>query len=266
MKAGWRAAAAALLLAAAAPAAEDGNAVLERARALNRGERYWNDRTQRMRLTIVDRRGNEHRRELEVRTKRYGPEASRSIMFFHAPPHVEGIGFLQWVDPRGADHQWLWLPALKRVRQISQGARTESFVGTDFSYEDLAIMAEALDWGSEEASAAPVGEDVIDGQRCAVIELRPTPAADVHYGTVRLWLGTEDYVVHKYEFRDASGEPVKTLALSDVRVESGIPSAHHLEMRNERTGGRTVAELSELAFNRGLSDEEFTQRRLEKGL
>lgn len=255
-------------LPSARPAAADdaARAVLEAARTLNRTTRHWDDRSQTMAMTIVDRRGGEHRRELQVRTKRGEGDATRSLMFFKAPAQVRGIGFLQWADPRSDDRQWLWLPASKRVRQISGGARTESFVGTDFSYEDLAIMAESVDWEDDRAASALVGEETVDGQVCDIVELRPTPAADVSYGAVRLWLGRDDHVVRRFELRDEAGQVVKTLNLWDVREEKGIPSAHRLEMRNEQSGSRTMVELTALSYNDGLGDEEFTQRRLEKGL
>jgi hypothetical protein len=256
-----------VLVAGAMATADDAaRAALDKARALNHGERHWADRTQRMQLTIVDRRGGEHQRDLEVQSKRYDGDAVRSLMFFHGPAQVKGIGFLQWTDPRADDHQWLWLPALKRVRQISGGARSESFVGTDFSYEDLAVMAEAVDWQDDKAASSYVGEETVDGVPCDVIDLRPTADADVEYGSVRLWLARDDLTVRKFEMRDDAGALLKTLLLSDVRREKDIPTARRLEMRNEKTGSRTTVEVTGLRYDSGLADEEFTQRRLEKGL
>jgi hypothetical protein len=138
-------------------------------------------------------------------------------------------------------------------------------VGTDFSYEDLAIMADVLDWGENQARAALAGSETVDGHLCDIIELAVLPAADVSYGAVRLWLGRDDQVVRKYAFLDARGQLAKTLLLSDVRDVAGIPAAHRLDMRNERTGSHTLVELAELKYNVGLDDDVFTQRRLEKG-
>ena len=265
----WRRmlAAVATLAALAAPAAggDEARARLDQVKALNQTTRKWSDRIQRMRITIVDRRGGEAQRELEVMTKRYGPDASRSIMFFHAPPQVQGIGFLQWITPQEPDRQWLYLPVLKRSRQISGGARTESFAGTDFSYEDLSIMADVLDWGPDKAAAALAGTEEIDGHASDIIELTPTAAADVTYGKIRLWLGHDDLVVRKYEFRDPEGQLAKTLQLSEITDVGPIPAPHRLEMRNDKTGSHTTVELTALTYNTGLDDEVFTQRRLEKG-
>jgi hypothetical protein len=258
---------AALALAVAAGAADEGGArtLLDAVKRLNQTTRKWTDRVQQMKLTIVDRRGGEARRELEVLTKRYGDDASRSIMFFHSPAPVRGIGFLQWIAPQEPDRQWLYLPALKRTRQISGGARTDSFAGTDFSYEDLSVMADVLDWSADSAQAALTGSETLDGQVCDIIELTTTPAAEVSYGKIRLWLGRDDQVVRRYQFADAQGQVAKTLQLSDIRITSGIPAAYRMEMRNERSGSHTLVELTELQYNTGLDDEVFTQRRLEKG-
>jgi hypothetical protein len=264
----WMIAVAALLLAGGSSRGADdasARALLDAVRALNQTARKWDDRVQQMKLTIVDRRGGESQRELEVLTKRYSSDASRSIMFFRSPPLVRGIGFLQWIAPQEPDRQWLYLPSLKRTRQISGGARTDSFAGTDFSYEDLSIMADVLDWGPESAQASRTGSETIEGHECDIIELTPTAVADVSYGTIRLWLGRDDQVVRKYEFLDTAGKPAKTLLLSDVRDVAGIPAAHRLDMRNERTGSHTLVELTALQYNSGLEDDVFTQRRLEKG-
>jgi outer membrane lipoprotein-sorting protein len=266
----WRravltAAVAGIAMAAPLAAADGARALLDRVKQLNQTTRKWSDRVQRMNLTITDRRGNEARRDLEVLTKRYGEDASRSIMFFHAPPQVQGIGFLQWIAPQEPDRQWLYLPALKRTRQISGGTRTESFAGTDFSYEDLSIMADVVDWRDDKAHVTLAGEETVDGHASDIVALTPTAAAEVSYGTIRLWLGRDDQVVRKYEFVDAQGTLAKTLLLSDIRDVGGIPAAYRLEMRNQRTGSHTLVELSELKYNAGLDDEVFTQRRLEKG-
>lgn len=232
---------------------------------LNDTTRAWTDRKQHLSLTIVDRRSNERRRTLEFFTRKPGDGSSRSILFFLSPPEVKGIGLLQWIEPHREDRNWLYLPAMKRIRQITGSSRRESFVGTDFSYEDLTLIQEILDWKQEDAQISLVAEEAIDGHPCAVIEVLPKDE-EVGYGKIRLWLGKEDLVGRKFTFEDRSGRLAKTLLLSDIRMVKSIPAAHRLEMRNERTGSHTIIELSEIVFDTGLSEEMFTQRRLERGI
>jgi outer membrane lipoprotein-sorting protein len=249
----------------AASAGETARGLLDRVRELNETTRKWTDREQRLDLTIVDRRGGERRRELQILTKKFGERGSRSILFFHAPPAVRGIGLLQWIEPGEPDRQWLYLPALKRVRQITGAGRQESFAGTDFSYEDLAIINEMFEWTEEEAPSALKAEEVLDGVPCAVIELTPRKA-EAGYERLRVWLGRKDLVAHKMEFEVKSGRPEKTLLFSDIRPVGAIPSAHRLEMRNERSGSRTLVVLREIRYDTGLTDDVFSQRRLERGV
>ena len=250
------------LVAEAEPSARE---LLDAVQKLNQTTRSWTDRRQHMNVTIVDRRGGERQREMEVRTRKYGPGASRSILFFVSPAEVHNIGILQWVEPNSEDHNWLWLPELKRVRQISGTGKQESFVGTDFSYEDLAILGEVLDWKEDEAPASLLRSENVDGHASAVIEFVPK-TVDVAYGKVRIWLDRAELVLRKIELEDKKGRLAKTLVLSDIKKVGEIPVAFALEMRDERAGSHTKVVFTEIRYNVGIGEDEFTEHRLERGL
>jgi len=246
-------------------AEEAARSLFAKVHQLNHTTRAWTDRRQELLVTIVDRRKNERRRTLELFTRKTGDDSSRNILFFLSPPEVKGIGLLQWIDPHEEDRHWLYLPALKRIRQITGSSRRGSFVGTDFSYEDLTLIQEILDWTREDATISLAGEEVVDGSACAMIDVVPKDD-DVGYAKIRIWLGKEDLVVHKYTFEDRKGRLAKTLLVSDIRMVKQIPAAHRLEMRNERSGSHTIIEFSKVVFDTGLAEDLFTQRRLEKGI
>ncbi len=238
--------------------------LLDQVKQLNNTTRHWSDRTQKLALTIVDRRGGERARDMEIYTKRYDQDANRTILFFLSPPEVRGIGLLQWTQPNTTDEQWLYLPELKRVRQITGSSKRDSFAGTDFSFQDLAIISEITDWTDTDAKVTRMREETVDGHPCTVLEFEPTDA-DIAYGKIRLWLGLDDLVAHQYEFDDRQGQLVKRLLVSDVRPTNGIPTPYRLEMRNERNGSRSVAAFNEVDYNSALGDDLFSQRRLERG-
>ncbi len=240
-------------------------ALLSRSRELSRTVRHWSDREQTLSLQIIDRRGGIRNRGLQMWTKRYDDDASRTILFFREPPQARGVGFLQWVDPRGPDRQWLFLPSTKRVRQISGSRKKESFVGTDFSYEDLGLMMDVASWSVEDATSQWLREEKYDGVACAVIRLKPTEIQEVTYAAIEVWIGGEDSLIRRYNFLDAQGRLRKTLALSDFRPVDGIPSPYRLEMLNARAHSRTIASVQSLKLNGGLDDAVFTKRRLERG-
>jgi len=238
--------------------------LLDHAHELARTTRKWSDRVQRLRLTIVDRRGGARHRELVITLKKYPEDRTRTIVFFQAPPDVKGVGFLQWADPHARDEQWLYLPELKRVRQISGGAKRESFVGTDFSYEDLAIVGEVIDWGEQDARTQLVRSEALDGQPCHVIEVIPV-GKDLAYGKLLVWMTAEDLTILKFEMHDKAGQLVKILKMSDIRKVGNIPTVFHMEMQNVQNGSHTVVDFSEVKYDSGASDELFTQHALERG-
>ena len=238
--------------------------ILDRAHALGQTTRKWSDRTQRLTLTIVDRRGGERHRELVVRLKKYPEDRARTLLFFESPPEVKGVWFLQWADPHGKDEQWLYLPELKRVRQISGGAKRESFVGTDFSYEDLAISAEVIDWSEQDAHAQLTRTEPLDGQPCHVIELTPV-GKDLAYGKLLVWLTVDELTILKVEMSDKAGQLVKVLKMSDIRKVGDIPTAFHMEMQNVQSGSHTVVDFTEIKYDTCMNDDLFTQRAVEHG-
>ena len=238
--------------------------ILDHAKQLNQTTRKWNDRTQELALHIIDRRGGERDRKVKVYYKKYGDDRAKSILFFLSPPEVKDTGFLQWVDPHSHNQQWLYLPALKRVRQISGTGQRESFMGTDFSFEDLAIVTEILDWSDRDASATVEKEDSCgEGDHCWVLVFVPKEK-DVAYARIRLWLDSQ-YRTHRFQFLDDKGEIVKQLEATDIRSVNGIPTAFRLDMKNVRAGSHTVVDFEDVKFDTGLEDRMFTEHQLEKG-
>lgn len=266
MRAPWRIvlALAVAFAAGPAPAAPTARELLDRARQLDDTTRKWTDRTQDMRLTIHDAGGKQRLRDLKVLTRRDGDD-EKSISFFSAPPEVKGTAFLQWTHQGRDDEQWLYLPEFRRTRQISARLRDENFVGTDFTYRDLEILAEIARWSEEDAPATMKGEETIDGAACWRIELEPQQEGSP-YARIVLWLDQQKLVARKLEFHDAEGVHLKTLALRDIRDVGAIPTAHRLEMQTLTKGSRTAVELPSVAYDSGLADDLFTQRQLERGL
>ena len=170
--------------------------LLDRTRQVNETTRKWSDRVQQLQLRIVDRRGGARSREVVIYFKKFPEERTRTTLFFESPPEVKGVGFLQWADPHAKDDQWLYLPEVKRSRKISAGAKRESFVGTDFSYDDLAIISQITDWTEADARTTLLRDDTPAGEHCHVIEFTPT-GKDLTYGKILAWL-TDDLVFVKF--------------------------------------------------------------------
>ena len=256
-----------LLLHRAAAVAVDQEArrLLDQVRQVSDTTRKWTDRTQRLKIRIIDRRGGERLRDLMIYLKKYAEDRTRTIVFFESPPDVKGVGFLQWADPHAKDQQWLYVPELKRVRQISGGAKRESFVGTDFSFNDLAIIGQITEWSEADAPATLLRDETVEGRSCHVIEFTPG-TKDFGYGKVVIWLRADDLVIVKYSMHDTAGRQEKVLTLGDVRPVGQIPTPFTMEMKNIDSGSHTVVDFTEIKYDTHLGDDLFSQRALEHGL
>jgi hypothetical protein len=90
-----------------------------------------------MLMILVNNKGEKRERSLNAFVKRYGNNKSKSIVFFNSPADVKGTSFLVWTNEKKEDKQWLYLPALQRVRQISASGKGESFMGTEITFYDM---------------------------------------------------------------------------------------------------------------------------------
>jgi outer membrane lipoprotein-sorting protein len=253
-----------LLLLPAGAGAETARAILDRRKALDDGPRKWTDRYERLRLTIVDRRGGERVRDLEVWDLKLPGDEQKTILFFRTPAEVKGTGFLAFTHAGRPADQWLYLPELKRVRQITARSRKESFVGTDLSYHDLDIIQEMTAWTEADAASSLRGEESVDGIPVHVIELVPK-RDDIGYARIVLWLGTDDLVPRRLDFFEGDGEATKRVTQGDVRTVGAIPVAHRLEVTTPAAGSHTSIAIDAVRFDQGLHDDGFSQRALELG-
>jgi uncharacterized protein len=192
-----------------------------------------------------------------------GVDQKRLIRFL-SPADVKGTGTLMIEHSDGDDDIWIYLPALRKVRRLVASNTKDSFVGTDFSYGDI-IGHKVEDW-----TYKYVGEEMLDGVPTFVIECEPRSdevRTNSGYGKRKLWIRQDNYVAVKGEYADTSGAPIKDFVARDVRE---IDPAHHkwqafhLEMRNRQTGHATEIDVSKMDVGIGASDEQFTERYLEK--
>ncbi len=255
-----------LLVAFLVPAlgAETARQILDRRKALDDTTRKWTDRQERLRMTITGARGGDRRRELMLYERRFPGDERKTIVFFDSPAEVKGTGFLAFTHPGRPAEQWLYLPELQRVRQITPRSRTESFVGSDLSYQDLDIIQEMGSWSEADATSSLRGEVAVDGIPTYVIELQPK-REDIGYRRIVIWLGRDDLVPRRLEFFGDGAEPLKRVEQRDITMIGPIPVARRMGVETLARGSRTVIESSDAAFDAGLEEELFTQRALERG-
>jgi outer membrane lipoprotein-sorting protein len=251
--------------AAVAQAGESARAILDRAKALEEGERKWADRHERVKLVISGGVGSDRVRELDIFEKKT-PKADphqKQLIVFRSPAEVQGTAFLAHLHRGRAAEQWLYLPALKRIRQIVAQMRNESFVGTDLSNKDLDIIADIVTWTEDDAVATLLDDITLDGVPCHQIALAPK-RADIGYAKLVVALGKDDLVARGLSFFDDNGLK-KTLLQSKIENAGAIPVGRLVRVETPAANTRTTIEIQSVTFDQGLADDRFTQANLERG-
>lgn len=215
-------------------------------------------------MVLKNKAGNESVRKfrstiLEVTN---ASEGDRSIITFSQPRDVRGTAMLTHLKiETDDDSQWLFLPAVKRVKRISSSNRTGKFVSSEFSYEDL---------GSEEvANNEHIWlEDVAcahdSALTCAAMESRPKNKRSGYSKRVS-FIDLDEYRVHQIDFYNRRGDLEKSLKFQYYKQYEGqFWRAHTMLMDNMQTGKSTRLSWGEYSFRQGLTERDFTPQGLPK--
>ena len=238
------------------PAGDDKGAAI--AREADRRDQGYGDSKADLKMILQDRQGRTRERRLRIWTLEV-PDAAqgdKSLVVFETPRDIEGTALLSYAHILEPDDQWLYLPALKRVKRISSINKSGSFVGSEFAYEDITgqeFGKYSYKWLRDE----PCGE-----LECYVVERRPR-YENSGYSRLVTWYDQAEYRVQRVDYYDRDGEYLKTLTSSDYRQYLGkYWRPHLLVMDNKQTGKTTRLIYKNYEFQTGLSDSDFTRSRL----
>ena len=217
-------------------------------------------------MAMTDRNGTERVRETKSFRKYFGKE-KRTVIFYLSPSNIKDTAFLTYDYPEADrdDDQWLYLPAVRKVRRISASDRGDYFLGTDFTYEDIRKETKV---GIEDYSWKTLGEEIVDGHRCFLVEQIPVnekTAKELGYSKVQSWVDAEIWMVRQSKFWDVAGNPLKTNQLKDIRPIQDIWTAHQLLSENHKTGHKTVFTFKDVDYGQSVKDEMFTEDALRRG-
>jgi hypothetical protein len=198
-------------------------------------------------------------RQIVVRTRRRGERMDRHLCFLQ-PADVKNTTFLSVAGER--EEQFLWLPELGRLRQVSRASRSEPFLGTTFSYRDLE------GWALDDATYRRIGEEAIGAHACQVIEATMKPGVGGDYGRIVSWVRKSDYMPLRVQLFDPAGKLAKTLFTRriDRQSESGLAYARAVKMDDARTGASTLLEIEQADFAARFDPATFTPDHLRRGL
>jgi hypothetical protein len=217
------------------------------------------DRKSAMQMTLINRKGKIRKCSILSFSKDYGKD-SKSITFFQSPADFRGTGLLQYEydDPSKDDRVWMYLPAFKKVKRITGSSKSEYFMGSDFTYNDMGRRA------VDEDIHKLLREETVEGYKCWVVESRPKKK-NYMYSRVTSWIRQDAFIPLKVEFYDRKGNLLKILTVTDTRKKDGFWTLFKLKMDNIQEKHKTILEIKEIHYNIGLKDNLFRVSTLERG-
>jgi len=216
----------------------------------------YGDFTARLHMVLRNRQGQTSERDLRVRTLEV-EDGVRSLCIFDSPADVRQTILLTHTHKTQPDDQWLYLPALKRVRRIAAQNKTGSFVGSEFSYEDIATHV------LEKYTYRWLRDESWEGQDCYVLERRPIDLRDSGYTKQIAWLDKDQYRTLKVDYYDRKDSLLKTLTFKDYRKHlDRFWRPGDMNMVNHQTGKSSQLLWSDFAFRTGLAENDFNQANL----
>lgn len=241
--------------ATAGPAEERGRAIMDEQDRINSG---YGDEVGLYRMVLVNANGDRSERTLEFRTLEGVKEGDRTVIVFKDPPDIRGTGLLTHQHRTGDDDQWLYLPALRRIKRIASSNRASSFVGSEFTYEDL--MPPEL----SKYQYRYLRDDPIDGVPVWVVESVPR-FKDSGYSRMELFLRRDNYQTVQANFYDKKGDLLKVARFEGWwKVDGRWWRARIVHMDNVQTRKSTRIEVVRLKIGNGLAPRDFTKRALER--
>jgi uncharacterized protein len=234
------------------------------ARINNRDEGLFVSRN--LSIQLIDRRGKVRLRETATYRKYYGAD-KYTILFYQAPKNVKDTAFLtfDYSDDDREDDQWLYLPAMRKVRRISASDRGDYFLGTDLSYEDVKLETRI---SFNDYTHTALGHDQVDGHPCILIESIPVNdgiARELGYSKVQSCVDTQIWMARLGNFWDIGGNFLKTVHAMDIRRVQGIWTQHVIEVKNHKTGHQTILTYDNVDYQTELDDSLFTKNALLRG-
>ena len=219
----------------------------------------FEDSTADMLMILKNRHGQESRRKIRFRSLEVKGDGDRSLTIFDSPKDIKGTAFLNYTHKYRDDDQWLYLPALKRVKRISSRNKSGSFMGSEFSYEDISSQE------IEKYTYKFLRDEKYEGMDCFVMERYPIDRKNSGYSRQVTWIDKEEYRTLKVEYYDRKNAHLKTLTMSGHQQYQGkFWRASEMHMVNHQKGKSTLLQFSNYKFKVGLNADDFNKNSLKR--
>jgi outer membrane lipoprotein-sorting protein len=211
-------------------------------------------------MTIKAKNGSATDRVMDQYSKDKPNGDKRIIIVFQSPAAVAGTRFLTMENTGSADDRRIFLPSLGKVRRMDASEGSGSFIGTDFSYDDIASVSRNADLDRHTLAR----EETLNGKACYVIESIPKDSS-YQYSKMIQWIDKDNLVNYKIELYDKRGTHVKTLEILELKDVQGRLSPMVTKMSTLAAGTSTIITVNRLEYNSNVPEGVFTNKYLETG-
>lgn len=218
----------------------------------------WGDSNADVSMILRNADGQETTRKMRIKTLEIDDDGDKGLTIFDQPRDVKGTAFLNFSHATVPDEQWMYLPALKRVKRIASRNKSGPFMGSEFAFEDLSSFE------VEKYQYQFVKDDNINGQAMLVVEQIPV---DKYSGYTRqlVWVDPEHYRAHRVEFYDRKNSLLKVLVLDQYeQYLDQYWRPLRMVMENKQTGKSTELLTHKFEFRTGLKAADFNKATLKR--
>jgi len=235
--------------------AEKGRTIAEEGNRLDTG---WHDMTGEMHMSLHNKQGQNSTRAMKMKSFEILDDGDKSLIIFNDPRDVKGTAFLSFTHSTQADDQWLYLPALKRVKRISSKNKSGPFMGSEFAYEDMTSQE------PDRYTYKWLRDEKLGEHDCFVVERYPTYK---HSGYTRqiVWVDKTMWQPRQVEYYDRKNSLLKILTfLGYQQYIDQFWRADVLEMKNQQNGKSTDLTWTNYQFKTGLTERDFDRNSLKR--
>lgn len=226
----------------------------------SQGNRRVSNSVQTLKMELFDKSGRSRSRTITSKIKQAEGQGALSYVRFDEPEDVAGVQFLTRENPGGEDDQFLYMPAGDILNRISGSSRRGSFMGSDFSFEDLNIG------NPEDGTHALRGDadiTVAGSQfKVHVIETVPNPDLKSAYTKLVTYIDTTNFLPRQVEFFDKKGELIKRMTVEESKKDGDSIVPLRTVMEQLKRGSKTVITVQDYKIDvpaEELPDSMFTE-------
>lgn len=209
----------------------------------------------RVTMKLIGKDGRERLRDLVMLRKNLGQAGGEQkyFMVFFQPADVKDMSFMTYKYPAKDDDRWMFIPAVNMVKRIAAQDKRSSFVGSDFTYEDVSGR------DIEDDTHIVEREETLAGRDCYLVKSTPK-AGDADFGYRLTWVDKANFLPLKEAQYDRKGAAYKIFTADEVAEVKGIPTVIRRSMKNLQSGHRTEAAYANTDYDLGIEDSLFSER------